>query len=89
METIGFDLRQIQRTPLAESHVEAIRAIGRRHDYDAGVYLTRTGEPMDRFVYIKSGEVEVVDAFTGDRALPSTLGPGQYMGEIAFLSGGA
>jgi thioredoxin reductase (NADPH) len=30
----------------------------------------------------------VIDAFTGERALPSTLGPGQYMGEIAFLSGG-
>jgi thioredoxin reductase (NADPH) len=37
---------------------------------------------------LESGEVEVVDSITGLRKLPSTLGPGQFMAEIAFLSGG-
>lgn len=89
METIGFDLRQMQRTPLADSHVAALRAAGVARTYPKGTIIVQSGELMDRFVYVEEGEIEVVDAFTGERALPSALGPGQYMGEIAFLSGGA
>jgi thioredoxin reductase (NADPH) len=88
METIAFDLRQIQRTPLANEHVAAIRAAGTERNYPAGEIIVRQGDPMDRFTYLLEGEIEVIDAFTGERALPFSLGPGQYMGEIAFLSGG-
>jgi thioredoxin reductase (NADPH) len=62
METIGGDLRQMQRTPLAAARVEALRGVG---------------------------EVEVVNPYTGERHFPSTLGPAQFMGDIAFLNGGA
>src|SRR5271168_3354730 len=89
METIGGDLRQMQRTPLAASHVLALRAQGKIVTYPAGTFLARPGEPIDRFVYIESGEIEVVNPYTDERHLPSTLGPTQFMGEIAFLSGGA
>jgi len=51
METIGNDLRQMQRTPLAASHVEALRAAGKVVTYSARVLLSRPGEPMDRFTY--------------------------------------
>jgi thioredoxin reductase (NADPH) len=88
METIGNDLRQMQRTPLAPSHVEALRAAGRLVTYSAGVFLSRPGEPIDRFIYIEQGEVEVVNPYTEKRYLPFTLGPTQFMGEIAFLYGG-
>src|ERR1700731_2215816 len=89
METIGADLRQMVRTPLAESHVEALRAEGNIATYPAGTFLARPGEPMDRFVYVEEGEIEVVNPYTGERYLPSTLGPTQFMGEIALLNGGA
>ena len=89
METIGGDLRQMQRIPLAASHVEALRAAGKIATHPAGTFLARTGEPMDRFVYVEEGEIEVVDPYTDQRHLPSTLGPTQFMGEIAFLNGGA
>jgi thioredoxin reductase (NADPH) len=89
METIAFDLRQIQRTPLAPEHVAAIRAAGTERNYPAGTIVVRQGDPIDRFTYLIEGEIEVIDAFTGERALPNSLGPGQYMGEIAFLSGGS
>ena len=88
METIGFDLAQMQRTPLAADHVRALRAAGVERSYAAGDFVVRQGEVMDRFTYVEAGEIEVVDAYTGERALPSTLGPGQYMGEITFLNGG-
>jgi len=89
METIGNDLRQMQRTPLAASHVEALRAAGQVVKYSAKVFLSRPGEPMDRFTYVEEGEVEVVNPYTDERHLPFTLGPTQFMGEISFLNGGA
>jgi thioredoxin reductase (NADPH) len=89
METIGADLRQMQRIPLAASHVEALRAAGKIAIYSAGAFLARPGDPVDRFVYVEDGEIEVVNPFTDQRHLPSTLGPTQFMGEISFMNGGA
>jgi thioredoxin reductase (NADPH) len=88
METIGRDLREMQRVPLAPAHVAALRAAGEVVSYPAGTLLAQLGEPADRFSYVEDGEIEVVNPFTGDRLLPSTLGPTQFMGEIALLSGG-
>ena len=88
METIGGDLRQMQRTPLAASHVQALRGHGKIVTYPAGTFLARPGEPIDRFVYVEEGEIEVVNPYTDERHLPSTLGPTQFMGEIGFLNGG-
>src|ERR1700692_3726967 len=89
METIGADLRQMQRIPLAASHVEALRAAGKVSSYPAGAFLARPGAPMDRFTYVEEGEVEVVNPYTDKRHFPSTMGPTQFLGEISFLSGGA
>lgn len=89
METIGADLRQMQRIPLAASHVAALLAAGKRVDHPAGTLLSRPGDPFDTFVYVEAGEVEVVNPFTDERHLPSTLGPTQFLGEIAFLNGGS
>jgi len=89
METIGEDLRQMQRTPLAATHVEAMRALGNVVNYTAGTFIARPGDPIDRFIYVEEGEIEVVNPYTDKRHLPSTLGPTQFMGEISFLNGGA
>jgi thioredoxin reductase (NADPH) len=89
METIGGDLRQMQRIPLTASHVAALRAAGKIATYRAGTFLARPGEPVDRFVYVEEGEIEVVNPYTCERHFPSTLGPTQFMGEISFLNGGA
>jgi thioredoxin reductase (NADPH) len=88
MEQIADDLSTMRRTPLLPEHVEAMRAIGTERYYAKGSCLITVGDPADRFVYIELGEVEVVDPFSDERLLPSTLGPTQFMGEISFLSGG-
>ncbi|MEO7051031.1 MAG: cyclic nucleotide-binding domain-containing protein, partial [Rhodanobacter sp.] len=88
MESIGANLSEMQRTPLAPAHVAALREAGRQVDYAAGTYLTRPGHSADHFVYVVAGEIEVVNAFTDERHVPSTLGPAQFMGEISFLNGG-
>jgi thioredoxin reductase (NADPH) len=79
----------MQRTPLAASHVEALRAAGKMVVYPAGVFLSRAGEPTYRFIYIEEGEIEAVNPYTDKRHLPFTLGPTQFMGEISLLYGGA
>ena len=89
MEQIADDLSTMRRTPLHAEHVEAMRAIGSSKHYKKGDYLARVGDLMDRFTYIEEGEIEVVNPFSDERLLPSTLGPTQFMGEIAFLNGGA
>jgi thioredoxin reductase (NADPH) len=89
METIGGDLREMQRIPLAASHVQALLAAGKIVTHPAGTFLARPGEAADRFVYVEEGEIEAVNPFTNERLLPSTLGPTQFMGEISLLNGGA
>jgi thioredoxin reductase (NADPH) len=89
VETIGGDLNQMQRTPLAATHVEALRAVGTVVRYPKGTFLTRPGEPVTRFVYVEEGEIEVVNPYTNERHLPHTMGPTQFMGEVSLLNGGA
>lgn len=88
METIGRDLSEMQRVPLAPAHVAAMRAEGSIVHYAASTFLARPGERVEDFVYIEDGEIEVVDPFTGERSAPSTLGPTQFVAEISFLYGG-
>jgi thioredoxin reductase (NADPH) len=89
MESIGADLRQMQRTPLAASHVQALRDAGKTVTHPVGAILARSGEPITSFVYVEEGEVEAIDPYTNERHVPSTLGPTQFMGEISLLNGGA
>ena len=89
MEKIGQDLMALQRTPLAESHIAAIREAGAEVRYPAGAVLVRPGDAVENFVYVEEGEIEVVNAFTGERLIAATLGPTQFMAEIAFLAGGS
>lgn len=88
METIGEDLRQMIRTPLAPAHVEALRAAGKVVTYPKGTIMAQQGQRADRFVYVEEGEIEVVNPFTGERHYPATIGPTQFMGEINLLYGG-
>jgi thioredoxin reductase (NADPH) len=87
METIANDLRQMQRTPLQDDHIEALRAAGERRHFEKGEMIVRVGEPMDHFHFVEEGAIEVVNPKTGEPHLTAFLGPGQYMGEIAFLTG--
>ena len=69
METIGEDLRQMIRTPLSPSHVEALRAAGRVVTYPKGTIMVQQGEKANRFVYVEEGEIEVVNPFTGEKMM--------------------
>lgn len=89
MDSLADDLSTMPRVPLAPDHVAALHAIGTERAYPAGTTVVDIGTPMDQFVYVLDGEIELVDPFSGERMVPSTLGPTQFMGEIGFLNGGS
>ena len=86
MEQIGPDLETMKRVPLAQEHVDAIAQIGQERVYAAGDIVADIGDIMDTFVYVISGELEVVNPYNGERLLESSLGPTQFLGEIGFLN---
>lgn len=88
MEQLGADLETMRRVPLADAHVAAICEIGAERLYKAGEIVSEIGDPMDSFVYVLEGEIEVVNPHSGERMIESGLGPTQFMGEIGFLNRG-
>jgi thioredoxin reductase (NADPH) len=88
MDFIGGDLNTMAPRPFADDQLAAIRAIGTHRHYAAREVVLEAGDPLDRFVLVEEGEMEVADPVTGERLLKATLGPGQFMGELAFLNGG-
>ena len=88
MESIAGDLRVMTRTPLEPDHVAALRLAGHERHYAAGEMVAEAGSPMDRFIYVEEGEIELVDPYSGKRYVESTIGPTQFVGEVGFLSGG-
>jgi thioredoxin reductase (NADPH) len=89
MEALGENLETMPRVPLADSHVAALHALGSERSYAEGEMVVEAGDAMDRFVYVLEGEIEVVDPWSGGRLMESSLGPTQFMGEIAFLNAGS
>ncbi|MES0863344.1 cyclic nucleotide-binding domain-containing protein [Ruegeria sp. SCPT10] len=87
MEPLADDLTQMRRTPLSLDHVAATREIATIRNYSPGQYILPAGEAADRFVYVLEGEVEAVDTYTEQRLMKGTIGPTQFVGDIAFLSG--
>ena len=88
MEHLGADLAEMRRVPLADEHVAAIARHGIERGYEAGAMVVEVGQPMERFIYLLDGEIEVVDPYSGGRMIEATLGATQFMGDIGFLNGG-
>ena len=89
MESIAADLATMPRVPLADEHVAMICEIGEERSYAAGEMVAEVGAPMDEFVYVLEGEIEVKDPWSDRRLLDASLGPTQFMGEIGFLNRGS
>src|SRR5207244_3482760 len=51
--------------------------------FEPGATLTREGHPVSRLMYIADGIVKIE---AGDRIV-AICGPGDYVGELSFLSG--
>lgn len=85
MESFAPDLRYHPRTPLQDTHIDALREIGVEKILEAGEYLAHSGDRMDVFYFIVAGRIDLVDPYTNNPYLDHGLGPGQFAGELTFL----
>jgi CRP/FNR family cyclic AMP-dependent transcriptional regulator len=80
-------LEKLRRVPLfaelGKSDIERLGMIADEIDLPDGRILTREGASGSEFFIITSGDVEIE---RGGRLL-STLGPGEFLGEIALIDG--
>ena len=87
MESFAADLATMVRTPLSPEHVEAMRAKGTERDIAPGDIIVTPGTPMTELHYVLEGEAEAFDPSTDRRYGGAVLGPGQFTGDIGFLTG--
>lgn len=88
MESSAVDLATYTRTPLADSHVERLHALGDIVHFAPGDTIVAFGAPNEAFFYILTGEAAAWDEVTGQLYGAATLGPTQFTGEMSFLTGG-
>lgn len=88
MESLAADLNQMQRTPLHDDHVAALRAAGEIVTYASGEIVFEVGQPIDRLIYVLEGHVDLLDPRTRKPFLPHGIGANQFLGDIDFLHGG-
>jgi hypothetical protein len=80
-------IRLFRELSVAESAVLA--TLLEERAVEAGVTIVRQGEPGDGLFVIRSGTADVrVRARSGHRVIVRSLGPGDYFGEIALMTGG-
>ena len=88
MESIGGELEFMTPRPFGGEQLAALRSISEERRYAAGELIARVGEPMNRFVVVLEGQIEVVDAFTEEPVEDAVMNPGQFIGELSFLNAG-
>jgi thioredoxin reductase (NADPH) len=84
-----FEARHGQAFPvLGPAELDRLERFGARRDYAVGEAITTAGEAGHGLSVILSGEVVVTQADElGQRTTIVTYGPGQFLGELAQLSG--
>ncbi len=87
MESAAVDLVTYVRTPLSDSYVARLRAIGDIVQFAPGETIVAFGAANEAFFYILEGEAVAWDEVTGRRYGDATLGPTQFTGEMSFLTG--
>ena len=88
MESLAEDLATMVRRPLSDAHVAAIRRIGDERVIPADTVFVHTGDAADQFFYVLEGGFQLWDEARDAPLNAAILGAGQFIGEIAFLTGG-
>src|SRR5437868_5059265 len=60
----------------------------RLQKYRDGEILIKTGDREFKCFVVKSGEIEIIDESGDTPKTIATLGPGEFTGEVAHLTGG-
>jgi ABC-type lipoprotein export system ATPase subunit len=74
---------------LRHRHMLEFTRIAERRCYESGQTILARGEPVNHFMMIKQGEVEVVaQENTSKEVILSRFGPGEFFGETELMRGG-
>jgi len=74
---------------LPRTHLADLAADSEVHAYRAGEILMQQGDPGDTLHVVIDGQVKVmVPADSGDVAVVTVLGPGEFLGELSLIDGG-
>ena len=78
------------RSAMSDSDCRALFERAHRRAFDAGQTIFVEGEPGSDVILIESGRVEVsISSLSGRKSVLAHMGPGEVLGEIAALDGGA
>jgi thioredoxin reductase (NADPH) len=73
---------------LDQAELDFLGPLGTRRPIAAGDYLYRAGDiGYDSFFVVLSGRVDILIATDGQERLITTMGPGQFLGELNLLTG--
>ncbi len=82
------DTRREQVFPILNANeIQRVRRFGDVRSYGSGDALCRIGDVGAGIVVVLAGKVEISQPDAGQRHLITTHGPGEFLGEIAQLSG--
>lgn len=88
MESLADDLATLVAERLEPGHVRALEKIGQSVEIAAGEKILAVGDPQTWFHLIQDGAVDVINPITNKPFAYSRMGPGEFIGEIDFLSDG-
>lgn len=72
---------------LTSAEISKIKLLGTPQSYEKGSLIFSDGDNADHIYFIQTGSVSIfVEKFTSQEEI-SSLGPGDYFGEMAFFSG--
>ncbi len=86
MESFAEDIRHQTPVPFNDAHLAAIREVSTEVEWLKGYVVIKPGDPLNTFVYLLEGSIEVFNLQTGEAYLEAYLSAGQFTGEIGFLT---
>lgn len=72
---------------LTAEQMARIEAVGERRPFAAGDVLMQAGEPIESFIVVADGAVDVVRPVDGREEFIVAHGPGEFVGDVHTLSG--
>lgn len=86
----GFAKNSMLLSSLSEDERNVLLSVANQCRFSAGTTIFSCAEPGETLLLIRSGRVEVsVTSLTGRKSVLNHMGPGEVLGEIALLDGGA
>ena len=86
MESFAEDIKYQIPIPFSDAHIIELRKVSTEVEWPKGHVVIKPGDPLETFVYLLEGSIEVFNMQTGEAYLEANLSAGQFTGEVGFLT---